>query len=231
MNILSKLIFQNDWQEVLADEFGKPYYLNLREELKDEYENETVFPEMDHIWNAFHQTAFQDVKVVILGQDPYHGEGQAHGLSFSVKNGVKHPPSLRNILKELQDDLGCEIPLHGNLTKWANQGVLLLNTVLTVRQGQAHSHKGIGWETFTDTVIQRLSNREIPVIFVLWGRPAQKKRGLINTSRHVIIENVHPSPLSAHRGFFGSKPFSAINEHLVNSGLTPIDFCLNENSW
>lgn len=231
MNILSTLIFQNDWQEVLADEFDKPYYLNLRDYLKGEYANETVFPDMDHIWNAFHQTSFQNVKVVILGQDPYHGEGQAHGLSFSVQNGVKHPPSLRNILKELHDDLGCEIPQHGNLTKWANQGVLLLNTVLTVRQGQAHSHKGNGWEMFTDSVIQRLSDREVPVIFVLWGRPAQKKRGLINTSRHVIIENVHPSPLSAHRGFFGSKPFSAINEHLVNSGLTPIDFCLNENSW
>lgn len=228
---MSKLIFQNDWQEVLADEFEKPYYLNLREHLKDEYENKPVFPDMDHLWNAFHQTSFQDVKVVILGQDPYHGEGQAHGLSFSVQNGVKHPPSLRNILKELHDDLGCEIPLHGNLTKWANQGVLLLNTVLTVRKGQAHSHKGIGWETFTDTVIQRLSDRDLPVIFVLWGRPAQKKRELIDTARHVVIENVHPSPLSAHRGFFGSKPFSAINEHLVNSGLTPIDFCLNENSW
>ncbi len=228
---MSTLIFQNDWQEVLADEFDKPYYLNLRDYLKGEYANETVFPDMDHIWNAFHQTSFQNVKVVILGQDPYHGEGQAHGLSFSVQNGVKHPPSLRNILKELHDDLGCEIPQHGNLTKWANQGVLLLNTVLTVRQGQAHSHKGNGWEMFTDSVIQRLSDREVPVIFVLWGRPAQKKRGLINTSRHVIIENVHPSPLSAHRGFFGSKPFSAINEHLVNSGLTPIDFCLNENSW
>lgn len=228
---MSTLIFQNDWQEVLADEFDKPYYLNLRDYLKGEYANETVFPDMDHIWNAFHQTSFQNVKVVILGQDPYHGEGQAHGLSFSVQNGVKHPPSLRNILKELHDDLGCEIPQHGNLTKWANQGVLLLNTVLTVRLGQAHSHKGIGWEMFTDSVIQRLSDREVPVIFVLWGRPAQKKRGLINTSRHVIIENVHPSPLSAHRGFFGSKPFSAINEHLVNSGLTPIDFCLNENSW
>lgn len=227
---MTKLIFQNDWQKVLADEFEKPYYLNLREHLKDEYENETVFPDMDHIWNAFHQTSFQDVKVVILGQDPYHGEGQAHGLSFSVQNGVKHPPSLRNILKELHDDLGCEIPQHGNLTKWANQGILLLNTVLTVRQGQAHSHKGIGWETFTNNVIQRLSDRDAPVIFVLWGRPAQKKRGLIDTSRHFIIESVHPSPLSAHRGFFGSKPFSAINEQLVNSGLTQIDFCLYENS-
>lgn len=227
---MTKSIFQNDWQKVLADEFEKPYYLNLREHLKDEYESEKVFPDMDHIWNAFHQTSFQDVKVVILGQDPYHGEGQAHGLSFSVQNGVKHPPSLRNILKELHDDLGCEIPQHGNLTKWANQGILLLNTVLTVRQGQAHSHKGIGWETFTNNVIQRLSDRDDPMIFVLWGRPAQKKRGLIDTTRHFIIESVHPSPLSAHRGFFGSKPFSAINEQLVNSGLTQIDFCLYENS-
>ncbi|MET1013357.1 MAG: uracil-DNA glycosylase [Paenisporosarcina sp.] len=228
---MSKLIYQNDWQEVLAGEFEKPYYLNLWEHLKVEYENGTIFPDMDHLWNAFHQTSFQDVKVVILGQDPYHGEGQAHGLSFSVQNGVKHPPSLRNILKELQDDLGCEIPQHGNLTKWASQGVLLLNTVLTVRQGKAHSHKGNGWETFTDAVIQKLSERENPVIFVLWGRPAQQKRGLIDTSRHLIIESVHPSPLSAHRGFFGSKPFSKINDYLVNLGHTPIDFCLNENSW
>lgn len=228
---MSKLIFQNDWQAVLADEFEKPYYLNLREHLKVEYENETVFPDMNHLWNAFHQTSFQDVKVVILGQDPYHGEGQAHGLSFSVQHGVKHPPSLRNILKELHDDLGCEIPQHGNLTKWAKQGVLLLNAVLTVRQGQAHSHKGKGWETFTDAVIRKLSDRDVPVIFVLWGRPAQQKRELIDTSRHVIIESVHPSPLSAHRGFIGSKPFSKINEHLLNMGFTPIDFCLNENSW
>jgi uracil-DNA glycosylase len=231
VNILFKSIFHNDWQEVLADEFEKPYYLNLSETLKKEYEQETIFPDVDHLWNAFHQTSYQDVKVVILGQDPYHGEGQAHGLSFSVQKGVKHPPSLRNILKELNDDMGCEIPQHGNLTKWANQGVLLLNAVLTVRQGQAHSHKGIGWETFTDAVIQKLSERVDPVIFVLWGRPAQQKRGLIDTSRHLIIESVHPSPLSAHRGFFGSKPFSTINHCLVNQGNSPIDFCLNEKSW
>lgn len=224
---MSKTIFNNDWQMVLEDQFTKPYYLQLRVFLLKEYEIKTVFPDMNNLWNAFHLTSYEDVKVVIVGQDPYHGQGQAHGLCFSVQDGVKQPPSLRNMLKELQSDLGCEIPNHGNLTKWAEQGILLLNTVLTVRQGEAHSHKGRGWEQFTDTVIQKLSERQKPVVFVLWGKPAQQKRALIDSSRHVIIETTHPSPLSAYRGFFGSKPYSKINENLQRLGHDPIDFCLN----
>lgn len=226
MSILDKKIFDNDWQQVLETEFDKPYYMKLREFLKDQYAHETVYPPMDDLWSAFKETSFEDVKVVIVGQDPYHGAGQAHGMSFSVKPGIKHPPSLRNMLKELQDDIGCEIPKDGTLTKWASQGVFLLNTVLTVRAGAAHSHKGQGWELFTDEVIRKLSLREEPVVFVLWGRPAQLKRKLIDTSKHAIIESVHPSPLSAHRGFFGSKPYSKINEQLSQWGLDPIDFCL-----
>lgn len=223
---MEKQIFDNDWQQVLETEFDKPYYLKLREFLKDEYANETVYPPMNDLWSAFNVTSFDDVKVVIVGQDPYHGAGQAHGMSFSVKPGIKHPPSLRNMLKELQDDIGCEIPKDGTLTKWASQGIFLLNTVLTVRAGAAHSHKGQGWELFTDEVIRKLSEREKPIVFVLWGRPAQLKRKLIDTSRHCIIESVHPSPLSAHRGFFGSKPYSKINEQLSQWGLETVDFCL-----
>jgi uracil-DNA glycosylase len=222
-------VFDNDWKEVLSEEFDKPYYLKLREFLKEEYASETVYPPMKEIWNAFQETAFNDVKVVIVGQDPYHGPDQAHGMSFSVKKGMKQPPSLRNMLIELESDLGYDIPKHGNLSKWANQGVLLLNTVLTVRQGAANSHKGQGWERFSDTVISKLSEREKPVVFVLWGRPAQKKRVLIDTSRHAIVESVHPSPLSSYRGFFGSKPYSKINTYLVNFGQDPIDFCINDN--
>jgi len=216
----------SDWHRVLAGEFEKPYYLKLREFLKEQYAKETVYPSMDDLWSAFRETAFEDVKVVIIGQDPYHGPGQAHGMSFSVKEGVKIPPSLRNMLKELQADLGCEIPDNGSLMKWAEQGVLLLNTVLTVRAGSAHSHKGQGWESFTDVVIQKLSARDKPIVFVLWGRPAQLKSGLIDTTRHAIVESVHPSPLSAHRGFFGSKPYSKINSQLIEWGMEPIDFCL-----
>ena len=228
---MGRELFKNDWQEVLKNEFEKPYYLKLRDFLKEEYENETIYPELDDLWSAFDETAFQDVKVVIVGQDPYHGPGQAHGMSFSVKPGVKIPPSLRNMLKELQGDLGCDLPKDGTLTKWAKQGVLLLNTVLTVQAGAAHSHKGQGWETFTDEVIRKLSERDKPVVFVLWGRPAQMKRALIDTAKHAIVESVHPSPLSAHRGFFGSKPYSKINEHLINFGQVPIDFCLKQDSW
>ncbi len=218
---------KNDWQMVLEEEFQKPYYHQLREFLKKEYENHVIFPPKENLWNAFSVTSFEDVKVVIVGQDPYHGLGQAHGLCFSVQDGEKQPPSLRNMLKELQTDLGCEIPKSGNLTKWAEQGVLLLNTVLSVRQGEAHSHKGQGWEQFTDTVIRKVSEREKPIVFVLWGKPAQQKRMLIDTSRHMVIETAHPSPLSAYRGFFGSKPYSKINEHLQRLGQNPIDFCLN----
>lgn len=224
---MAKQIFSNDWQEILEEEFGKSYYRELREFLKEEYAKETVYPVKENIWNAFEHTAYQDAKVVILGQDPYHGPNQAHGLSFSVQPGIAHPPSLRNIFKELEDDIGCGKPVDGTLTKWSDQGVLMLNTVLTVRKGQAHSHQKKGWEQFTDEVIRKLSEREEPVIFILWGKPAQTKKRLIDTERHDIIEAPHPSPLSAHRGFFGSKPFSKVNKLLQSRGETPIDFCLD----
>jgi uracil-DNA glycosylase len=223
---VGKQIFQNDWQEVLGAEFEKPYYLKLREFLKEEYANETVYPAKENIWTAFEHTPYKDVKVVILGQDPYHGPNQAHGLSFSVQPGVPHPPSLRNMLKELEEDLGCKKPKDGTLTKWADQGVMMLNTVLTVRAGQANSHRDQGWETFTDEVIRKLSQKEEPVIFVLWGKPAQKKKPLIDLERHDVIEAPHPSPLSASRGFFGSRPYSKVNEMLQKRGQQPIDFCL-----
>lgn len=224
---MTKQIFSNDWQEILGEEFGKSYYLELREFLKEEYASETIYPVKENIWNAFEHTAYQDVKAVILGQDPYHGPNQAHGLSFSVQPGIPHPPSLRNIFKELENDIGCQKPVDGTLTKWSDQGVLMLNTVLTVRQGQAHSHQKRGWEQFTDEVIRKLSARKEPVIFILWGKPAQMKKRLIDTERHDIIEAPHPSPLSAHRGFFGSKPFSKVNKLLQSRGDEPIDFCLD----
>ncbi|WP_342539195.1 uracil-DNA glycosylase [Sporosarcina sp. FSL K6-1540] len=222
---MHKELFGNDWDEVLDDEFEKPYYSKLREFLKKEYEEEMIHPQMDDLWTAFKLTPFNEVKVVILGQDPYHGPGQAHGLSFSVKPGVKIPPSLRNMFKELATDINCLIPEGGTLTGWAQQGVLMLNTVLTVRDGQAHSHRKQGWETFTDEVIRRLSERENPIVFVLWGRPAQEKKKLIDVSRHAIIESVHPSPLSASRGFIGSRPYSKTNQLLESWNETPIDWC------
>lgn len=212
------------WKEVLADEWEAPYFLFLKERLEEEYKQKTIFPKWDDVLNALKYTAFDDVRVVILGQDPYHGPGQAHGLSFSVQPGTPLPPSLRNMYKELQADLGCTRQ-SGDLRSWAAQGVLLLNTVLTVEQGNAHSHKGWGWEEFTDAVIRAVSDKDEPVIFVLWGRPAQTKKALIDTEKHVIIESVHPSPLSASRGFFGSKPYSKINEQLEEWGQSPIDFC------
>lgn len=218
-------LFNNDWDDVLNDEFEKPYYSKLREFLKIEYAEETIYPQMEDLWTAFKLTPFNDVKVVILGQDPYHGPGQAHGLSFSVKPGVKIPPSLRNMFKELSSDVGCPLPENGTLTGWAEQGVLMLNTVLTVRQGRAHSHRKQGWETFTDEVIRQLSAREKPIVFVLWGRPAQEKKKLINTSRHAIIESVHPSPLSASRGFIGSRPYTKTNQLLKSWDEPPIDWC------
>ncbi|WP_397536992.1 uracil-DNA glycosylase [Rummeliibacillus pycnus] len=225
---MTKIIFDNDWQDVLGAEFNKPYYLQLREFLKQEYFKETVYPAMEDMWSAFRYTPYHKVKVVILGQDPYHGPGQAHGMSFSVKPGVPHPPSLQNMFKELHDDLGYDIPLDGTLIKWAEQGVLLLNTVLTVRAHQAHSHKDHGWEVFTDTVIQKLSERKEPIVFVLWGRPAQQKERLIDASRHAIIKAPHPSPLSAYRGFFGSGPYSKINSQLIEWGEQTIDFDLTK---
>jgi uracil-DNA glycosylase len=225
---MTKQILDNDWQQILSTEFNQPYFFHLLDFLENEYATQTIYPPKAEVWNAFRYTSYDDVKVVILGQDPYHGEGQAHGLSFSVKQGVKHPPSLQNMLKELESDLGLPIPIDGTLTKWGEQGVLMLNTVLTVREGQAHSHKKQGWEQFTDTVIQKLSDREQPIIFVLWGKPAQQKKRLIDTSRHAIIEAPHPSPLSSYRGFFGSKPYSKINAQLREWGVSPIDFDLTK---
>ncbi|WP_440602817.1 uracil-DNA glycosylase [Bacillus sp. GB_SG_008] len=217
-------ILKNDWAPLLAPEFEKPYYQQLQLFLKEEYHTHVVYPKQEDIFNALHYTSYQDTKVLILGQDPYHGPDQAHGLSFSVQPGVRTPPSLQNMYKELLDDLGYPIPNNGYLVKWAEQGVLLLNTVLTVRQGEANSHKGKGWEVFTDRIIELLNEREKPVIFVLWGRPAQAKKKLITNPNHHIIESVHPSPLSARRGFFGSKPFSKINNLLVKQGEQEIDW-------
>lgn len=221
-----KQILKNDWAPLLNEEFTKPYYLRLREFLKREYTTQVIYPHMNHIFNALHYTSFHDVKVVILGQDPYHGPNQAHGLSFSVQPGVKQPPSLVNIFKELQHDLGYTPPDHGCLVDWAKQGVLLLNTVLTVRKGQAHSHRGQGWENFTSRVIETLNKKEHPVVYLLWGRAAQNKMTLIDTSKHYIIQSPHPSPFSAHRGFFGSKPFSRTNEILKNIGLEEVQWKL-----
>ena len=214
----------NDWAETLSEEFKKPYYKQLYQFVKDEYATTTIYPPADDIFNAFHYTPLQEVKVVILGQDPYHGEQQAHGLCFSVKRGVDIPPSLVNIYKELQDDLGCSIPDHGYLTKWAKQGVLMLNTVLTVRAHQANSHRGIGWEEFTDAAIRVLNEQNRPIVFILWGRPAQMKKKMLNNPNHLILEAPHPSPLSSYRGFFGSKPFSQTNRFLENHGIQPIDW-------
>ena len=216
---------QNDWAEVLDEEFQKPYYRELREFLKHAYASERVFPPMEDIYNALRVTPYAATKVVILGQDPYHGPGQAHGLSFSVRPGVKPPPSLVNIFKELQADLGCPPPNHGCLLGWAEQGVLLLNTTLTVAQGRPKSHAGHGWETLTDAIIAKLSARQTPMVFILWGAHAQSKVALIDTHRHHIIKSPHPSPLSASRGFFGSRPFSRANAYLIQDGLDPIDWC------
>lgn len=214
----------NDWLEALRGEFKKPYYKSLFERVKSEYSSRQIFPPADDIFNAFHLTPLSQVKVVILGQDPYHNVGQAHGLCFSVRKGVDVPPSLVNIYKELHDDLGCEIPNHGCLTKWAKQGVLMLNTVLTVRAHEANSHRGIGWEEFTDAAIGALNSQERPIVFILWGSPAQKKARMLNNPNHLILKAPHPSPLSAYRGFFGSKPFSQANDFLKEHGLEPIDW-------
>ncbi|UFJ40260.1 uracil-DNA glycosylase [Brevibacillus humidisoli] len=217
-------ILRNDWGPLLQDEFEKPYYLQLRQFLVEEYRTKTIYPDMYDIFNALHYTAYADTKAVILGQDPYHGPGQAHGLSFSVKPGVATPPSLQNMFKELQQDLGCTIPNNGYLVRWAEQGVLLLNAVLTVRRGAANSHRGIGWEKFTDRVISILNEREKPVVFLLWGKNAQEKRELITAPHHHIISSPHPSPFSANRGFFGSRPFSRTNQFLKSIGSEQIDW-------
>lgn len=220
----------NDWLEPLKPEFAKPYYAKLYRTVLEEYRTRRVFPPSGDIFNAFALTPLSKVKVVILGQDPYHGEGQAHGLCFSVKPDVEIPPSLVNIYKELQDDLGCYIPDNGYLTKWAQQGVLLLNTVLTVRAHQANSHRDIGWEEFTDAAIRILDQQERPIVFLLWGRPAQQKKAMLHNPSHLILEAPHPSPLSAYRGFFGSRPFSKANAFLEQNGLTPIDWQIENRS-
>ena len=214
----------NDWLTVLKPDFSKPYYKELYETVKNEYSNHLIFPDSKDLFNAFHYTPLKQVKVVILGQDPYHNVGQAHGLCFSVKPGVETPPSLVNIYKELESDIGCFIPDNGYLTKWAQQGVLLLNTVLTVRAHQANSHRGIGWEQFTDAVIEALNKENRPIVFLLWGAPAARKRRMLNNPNHLILEAPHPSPLSAYRGFFGCKHFSQTNEFLRSKGLIPIDW-------
>lgn len=215
---------QNDWLDALREEFRKPYYAQLHKKVLEEYRTHVIFPPADDIFNAFHLTPLKNVKVVILGQDPYHNVGQAHGLCFSVKPDVEIPPSLVNIYKELQDDIGCMIPNHGYLTKWAEQGVLMLNTVLTVRAHQANSHHGIGWEEFTDAAIRAVNAQDRPIVYILWGRPAQAKKAMLNNPKHLILEAPHPSPLSAYRGFFGSKPFSQANDFLKANGVEPIDW-------
>ncbi|MGN0335208.1 MAG: uracil-DNA glycosylase [Lachnospiraceae bacterium] len=214
----------NDWLEPLSPEFKKPYYAKLYKTIREEYGRRQIFPPADEIFSAFEFTPLHEVKAVILGQDPYHGDGQAHGLCFSVKPDVEIPPSLVNIYKELNSDLGCTIPNNGYLTKWAKQGVLLLNTVLTVRAHQANSHRGIGWEEFTDAAIRILNEQDRPIVFLLWGKPAQTKRSMLNNPKHLILEAPHPSPLSAYRGFFGCHHFSRTNEFLEANGLEPIDW-------
>lgn len=216
----------NDWQDIIGDEFDKPYYQELRAFLKIEYGTQTIYPDKHDIFNAFRLTPYSEIKVVLIGQDPYHGPGQAHGLSFSVKPGIPAPPSLINIFKEMHDDLGIPIPNHGFLESWARQGVLLLNTVLTVRAGEAHSHRMKGWETFTDEVIRAINLKNEPVVFWLWGKPAQEKEKLITNPLHLILKAPHPSPLSVYRGFYGCKPFSKTNEFLIKIGKAPIDWTL-----
>lgn len=218
-------MISNDWLSAINQEFKKPYYAQLYKFIREEYATRTVYPPADEIFSAFHFTPLSKVKVVILGQDPYHNEHQAHGLSFSVKPEVKDlPPSLINIYKELHDDLGCYIPNNGYLKKWADQGVLMLNTVLTVRAHQANSHQNKGWEQFTDAVIEAVNALDRPVVFILWGRPAQTKAAMLNNPKHLILKAPHPSPLSAYRGFFGSKPFSQTNAFLAQRGIEAIDW-------
>ena len=214
----------NDWAEALKEEYKKPYYRDLYLTVDREYKSREIFPPADEIFNAFHLTPLKDVKVVILGQDPYHNKGQAHGLSFSVKPGVDIPPSPQNIYQELHDDLGCYIPDHGYLVKWARQGVLLLNTVLTVRAHEANSHRGIGWEEFTDAAIRVLNTRDTPIVFMLWGRPARQKKRMLDNPAHLVLEAAHPSPLSAYKGFFGCRHFSQANEYLRFHQMEPIDW-------
>ena len=212
------------WEEALSPEFKKPYYRKLYQTIREEYHTHVIYPPSQEIFTAFHLTPLEQVKVVILGQDPYHEPGQAHGLCFSVKKGVEIPPSLVNIYQELHDDLGCPIPHHGYLAHWAEQGVLMLNTLLTVRAHQAFSHRGIGWEQFTDAAIHALDLADRPLVFMLWGRPAQEKAAMLTNPKHLILKAPHPSPLSASRGFFGCRHFSKCNEFLIQNGMKPIDW-------
>lgn len=216
------------WKKELSSEFDKEYYKNLMNFLEEEYKNEEIFPAREDVFNALNYTDFSDVRVLILGQDPYHGKGQAHGLSFSVNEDIKIPKSLVNIYKELNDDLGCKIPNNGYLKKWADQGVLLLNAVFTVRSSQANSHKKKGWEIFSDAIISKLNDRDEPIIFILWGKHAQSKEKLITNKHHHIISSVHPSPLSSYRGFFGSKPFSKTNKILASMDKKEIDWQIED---
>lgn len=217
----------NEWDALLADEIRKDYYLRLREFLKQEYTTRRIYPPMEDIFNALRHTSYSDVRAVILGQDPYHGAGQAHGMCFSVRKGTPPPPSLQNIFKELKADLGIDPPDHGELTAWADSGVLLLNTVLTVREGQANSHRGMGWEQFTDRIIELLNQRQQPIVFLLWGGNARSKARLITNPQHLILQCAHPSPLSAYNGFFGCRHFSKTNEFLVQHGMQPINWKLD----
>lgn len=223
MEVERMKLSEKSWEKELEEEMGKPYFRRLLENLEEAYAKESIFPDKEQIFSAFQLTPFHRVKVVILGQDPYHGKGQAEGLAFSVKKGVKIPPSLRNIYKELEEDLHMERPAHGSLASWAEQGVLLLNTVLTVREGEPNAHGGIGWKTFTDEVMRKLGQRREPMVFILWGNQAMEKKKLI-ASHHKIIASAHPSPLSARRGFFGSRPFSRANEYLESMGMGPVDW-------
>ncbi|OAB33875.1 uracil-DNA glycosylase [Paenibacillus glacialis] len=219
-------MFGNDWDEVLKDEMSRPYFLELQQRIINEYEQYTIFPPKECVYEALKLTSYTATKAVILGQDPYHGSGQAHGLSFSVMPDVRIPPSLRNIHKELQADLLVDIPNHGSLEHWGKEGVLMLNTVLTVQEAQPASHEGLGWEQFTDTIIQKLNERDNPLVFILWGSHAQKKTSLIDMSKHKVVQSSHPSPLAAYRGFLGSKPFSQTNAYLESTGVQPINWTI-----
>lgn len=221
-------MIENDWLQAVGDEFKKPYYAQLYKFIKEEYNTKVIYPPADDIFNALHLTPLSKVKVLILGQDPYHNEGQAHGLCFSVKPEVDIPPSLENIYKELKDDLGCKIPNNGYLVKWAEQGVLMLNTVLTVRAHQANSHQGRGWEQFTDAIINAVNAQDRPIVYMLWGRPAQSKIPMLTNPKHLILKAPHPSPLSAYRGFFGCKHFSQTNAFLEKNGIEPIDWQIED---
>lgn len=221
------MLLNKVWDEVLKEEFKKDYFIRLKNDIRKEYNEKTIFPKADEVFKAFRLTDYDKIKIVILGQDPYHGENEAEGLSFSVKENIKFPPSLLNIFKELKDDLGYDIPKSGSLEKWGKEGVLLLNSILTVEKDKPLSHKKKGWETFTDEVIKKINDKKTPVVFILWGSFARSKKEFITNKNHYIIESVHPSPLSASRGFFGTKPFSRANNFLKSKKISPVDFKLD----